>query len=186
MEAGLAHARLISVSKLIMVVSVANLIDMLKWQRNDPRSFVYLVSELFCSIVNIKLSDLAISRIDLARTRDVIELRAGWLPDLEVVLLLTPNAAEIRIGIIAWVSQIPIRSSVLYQRIEMGNIGENRTDLVRRITECLVHAAEDRRATFLTCSKCGQLFSPERTISLNNELGILCHGCAERFGGIVF
>jgi hypothetical protein len=104
------------------------------------------------------------------RTRDAIQLTEP--ADLGIIVLLTPDAIELRLPTIVW--QIhPIPSSRLWKRIEFPVA-------ISEVALAISAAREARSTQFHRCRFCGDLYPPERRHSDD-----VCHGCAENHLGVV-
>ncbi|HKQ50438.1 MAG TPA: hypothetical protein VJZ71_20365 [Phycisphaerae bacterium] len=108
------------------------------------------------------------------RTRDLIQIGKPD-DDRAVVVLITPEAIEIRLPTLEWPHpHVPAPSSRLWKRLNW----EGLTD--KRLTRLLEEAAAARAAEFATCRFCGESFPPE-----SRDGADVCHGCAEEHLGVV-
>lgn len=107
------------------------------------------------------------------RTRDAIQLNVQG--ERGIVLLLTPEALEVRLPTVEWTHGAygPASSSNLWQRVLWEGI--DTADVYAFCTEAL----QMRIAQFVPCRFCGRAFPPEQ------RHDDVCHGCAERELGIV-
>jgi hypothetical protein len=108
-----------------------------------------------------------------SRTRDCIQI--DYLEDRGVVILLTPDAVEVRLPTIDWTqgSHGPARSSWLKKR---HTLDDSESDIVTSIREALL----ERQAQYKVCPYCDKEFPPERMAAG------ACHGCAENHLHIKF
>lgn len=111
----------------------------------------------------------------LERTRDAIQIEEGG--DKGVVVLVTPEALEIRLPTVEWTSGAygPAMSSRLWKRLRAKKIGAGAEEL----TAILQQARRARSREFKRCRYCKELFPVE------HRHGNACHGCAQRFEGVV-
>ena len=109
---------------------------------------------------------------EIERTRDVIQVNCDG--EDGIVLLLTPEALEIRFGLTEWSGQRPRRSSLLSKRVEWRELEGP------RLWELILGAIEARRADFYKCAYCGDDFRLEYMTEG------ACHGCAQTHRGIVY
>lgn len=114
------------------------------------------------------LAPLPAASVD--RTRDAIQITVD--DDLEdgVVLILTPEALELRLPSMDWVQpHWAVPTSRLWKRLKWERISE---DGLRELVE---QAREKRRAEHRECRFCHGRFPPEQRHDRD-----VCHGCAER------
>jgi hypothetical protein len=109
-----------------------------------------------------------------ARTRDCIQI--DYLGERGVVILLTPEAVEVRLPTTDWTqgSHGPVASSSLKTRHSVHD--DDESDIVASIYE----AVSERQAQFKVCPYCHKEFPPEHMAAG------ACHGCADKHLGIVF
>ena len=127
------------------------------------------------------------------RVRDAIEVRfpTGIEDEADLVVLLTPEAIELRLPTIDWTQGAygPAASSELWKRVvwseEAG--GDLRAlSLVEngaaeaKIHEYLEALASAFKGQVQTCVHCEETFLPARMTDS------ACHGCAEKIEGVVF
>ncbi len=107
------------------------------------------------------------------RTRDVFQIEQGG--EEGIVVLVTPDALEIRLPTMEWTqgSYGPASGSRLWKRARWGRGTNDISGLLRK-----AHRA--REAEYVACRHCGVRFPPERRVR------DACHGCAERHDGITF
>ena len=110
---------------------------------------------------------------NVTRTRDCIQI--DYLEERGVVILLTPEAVEVRLPTTDWTqgSHGPARSSRIKKRHKLN---ENESDIVTSIHKAIA----ERQAQFKVCPYCHQEFPPEHMAME------ACHGCAEKHLHIVF
>ena len=107
------------------------------------------------------------------RTRDAIEITVDDVMENGVVLILTPEALELRLPSMDWVHpHWSVPTSRLWKRVKWERI-EDLYDLV-------AEAREKRRAEFRECKFCHERFPPE-----GRHGRAVCHVCAEEHLGIV-
>lgn len=109
----------------------------------------------------------------VARTRDAIQIDIR--EDKGIVLLLTPEALELRLPTVEWTHGAygPVASSALWQRVEWNSLSN------QKVQEFCQEALRRREKQFVPCRFCGEEFPPER------RHDHVCHGCAVRELGIV-
>jgi len=132
------------------------------------------------------------SPFTLDRTRDVIEIRfsTGQGVGADLVVLVTPDALELRAPTIEWTegSHAPAASSELWRRVVWSEndhvyfrlvnaVEEENADA--EIHEHLDALAAAHEASLKTCTHCNEVFFPDRMA------GGACQGCAEEFEGVV-
>ena len=110
-----------------------------------------------------------------SRTRDAVEV--CYECDGETfVVLLTPDAVELRLPTVDWVTPYtPVLSSKLWKRVALEKLQEG--DLPKLIAG----AGQAYAKTLRTCRYCKQKFPPCHMISRKT-----CHGCASKHEGVVF
>ena len=110
----------------------------------------------------------------IERTRDAIQIDVN--DERGVVVLVTPEALEIRLPTVEWTcgSHGPAASSRLWRRVKAENLSDE------GLSELLQKASAARAAEFKKCRYCGELVPPER------RTGRACHGCASGHEGIVY
>lgn len=114
----------------------------------------------------------------LARTRDAIEIRFPDTEDddLELMILLSPEGAELRLPTVEWTmgSYGPARTSYLWKRVSLEEILEaGAKGQLNRL-----RAALKRRRR--RCKRCNERFLTSRMT------GATCHGRASKFNGVVY
>lgn len=122
--------------------------------------------------------------LTIERTRDAIQIDSGG--EEGVVLLVTPEALEIRIPLTEWTlgGYAPTQSSRLWKRVrwkrkwDAGFSGE--------LQALVDDAFKARQDEFKNCGYCGNRFSPDHTISSQLMKGPICHGCASDHEQVVF
>lgn len=109
----------------------------------------------------------------IARTRDAIQLNVH--SERGIVLLLTPEALEVRLPTVEWTHGAygPAASSTLWQRVLWESIS------TADVYALCMDALSVREKQFVPCRFCGREFPPE------HRHDDVCHGCAERELGIV-
>lgn len=110
----------------------------------------------------------------VSRTRDAIQLDIG--DDRGVVVLVTPEAIEVRLPTVEWTRGTygPADSSVLWKRLR------HRGRLTDRFRTAILSAIRLRLDQFKSCRFCGE------PVSLEHRHGDdVCHGCAQNHLGIV-
>jgi hypothetical protein len=109
------------------------------------------------------------------RTRDCIQI--DCLGEKGIVILVTPESIELRLPTIEWTMGAygPATSSKFLKRI---NVNE-KTD--EELGNLLKDALKERQKEFKTCRYCKKSLPPEHRINKD-----VCHGCAERYLGVVF
>ena len=110
----------------------------------------------------------------ISRTRDCIQI--DHMGDRGVVILLTPEAVEVRLPTTDWTqgSHGPVASSCLRKRHSFSEDSES--DMIASIGEAVI----ERQAQFKVCPYCQNEFPTEHMAEG------ACHGCAEKQLGIVF
>jgi hypothetical protein len=108
-----------------------------------------------------------------ARTRDCIQI--DYLGERGVVILLTPEAVEVRMPTTDWTqgSHGPAYSSRLKKR---HSLDDSESEIMTSIEDAIVA----RQTQFKTCPYCHEEFPPEHMVD------DACHGCAEKHHQIVF
>lgn len=110
---------------------------------------------------------------ELERTRDSIQLSAGG--ERGVVILITPEAMEIRLPTMDWPRPyMAVPSSRLWKRLQWARLSE------KRMMKLIEEARQVRAAEFVPCRFCGKEFPPER------RADDACHSCASKHLGIVY
>lgn len=110
----------------------------------------------------------------ISRTRDAIQIDIRG--ESGIVLILTPEACELRLPTVSWVHpHVPIRLSKLGQRILWGKMSRDKT--LKDLCNEMLRVREDE---YKLCRFCGREFPPEHRHSDD-----VCHGCAERHLGVV-
>jgi hypothetical protein len=137
-----------------------------KYIQSEPREFERIAARL-CDV-------LSVAEID--RTRDCIQLTER--DERGVVLLVTPEAVELRFPTVDWLGpHSPAVSSRLLERIVLKDIDD--AELVSRVDE----ARQKRHNEFVPCHYCQRPTPPEHRHKIDGKT--VCHGCAERHEGIV-
>lgn len=92
-----------------------------------------------------------------------------------IVIFVTAEAAELRLPTVEWTcgSYGPVATSRLWKRVKWAALRDG------QLAELLDAARRARQREFRPCKFCHNRFPPER------RHGNVCHGCAERFQGIV-
>ncbi|MDA0300904.1 MAG: hypothetical protein O2822_00080 [Chloroflexi bacterium] len=108
------------------------------------------------------------------RTRDAIQISSGG--DFGIVVLVTPEAFEIRLPTTEWAGGAyePTESSRLWRRVSAARVDDG------ALGDLISKARAARIAEFKRCRYCGETFPPERRHSVN-----VCDGCAEAHLGVV-
>jgi hypothetical protein len=117
------------------------------------------------------------------RTRDVFQLDVpvDGGEDLDFVsLVVTEEALEARLPAIEWTTGYagPTVVTTLWRRERFSRLRG------RALGRFLAQAVGAHRARFVTCPRCKQRFGPGQTSELDGQA--VCHGCAERFHGVVY
>lgn len=109
------------------------------------------------------------------RTRDIFQIEL-WGEE-GVVLVLTPEAIELRLPTLEWThgTHGPVPSSRLWQRHRWGGLKGD------KLWHKLALAKQKREEEFRECRYCGQRVPPEHRIGED-----VCHGCASTHLGVVF
>ncbi len=108
----------------------------------------------------------------LTRTRDAIQIDDG--DETRITVLITAEAIELRLPTVEWATPYsPVSASRLWKRVRFASL----TD--RRLRKLIEEARETRRAEFVPCQYCQRSVPPE------HRHGDVCHGCAERYEGVV-
>jgi hypothetical protein len=112
-------------------------------------------------------------RGSLSRTRDVIQIDDDGEEGICVVI--TQEAVELRLPSIEWTCGTygPAPTSVLWKRVKWGGLSEEKLDAL------LAAARRARQSKFRKCRFCGERFPRER------RHGNACHGCAEKYLGVI-
>ena len=110
-----------------------------------------------------------------ARTRDVVEIAYDWEGETYVVLV-TPEAVELRLPSVDWVTPYtPVKSSTLWKRVALSKVDES-------ALPALIAAARDAYAKKLrTCRYCKEKFPPHHMTDDRT-----CHGCASKHERVVY
>ena len=123
------------------------------------------------------LEQVCLARVK--RLQDVIRIECDPHSDDGLILLLTPEAIELRYSVTDWPGPgVPVASSKLWRRMLLEEFD------VALLDDWLKQTVADRRATFRRCADCGREFAPEHSLELDGSA--YCHGCAENNHGIVF
>jgi hypothetical protein len=109
------------------------------------------------------------------RTRDCIQI--NYRGEKGIVILVTPESIELRLPTVEWTMGVygPATSSKFWKRINVYETTDEELDIL------LKDALKERQNEFKTCRYCMKSFPPEHRINEN-----VCHGCAERYLGVVF
>jgi hypothetical protein len=134
----------------------------MKFDEHNIRQFETLARDLLVKFPEAKPS----------RTRDCIQI--DYLGEEGVVILLTPEAVDVRLPTIDWTQGAygPAASSRLQKRHELADS----SGIMKSIHEAL----SKRQAQFNECPYCHKTFPPERMAAG------ACHSCAERHLNVVF
>jgi hypothetical protein len=110
------------------------------------------------------------------RTRDVIQINFGdFRSEQGIVVILTPEAIELRLPKIDWVGpHTPVSSSQLWQRVEW-----NKSEAVN-LAELITSVQKAQQQTFRECKYCGKKKPPGWMFRQD-----VCDSCAEKHLGIV-
>ncbi len=108
------------------------------------------------------------------RTRDAIQISSGG--DSGIVVLVTPEAFEIRLPTTEWTGGFygAHESSRLWRRVSAARVNDE------VLGDLLWKAQATRIAEFKRCRYCRETFPPEQRHSVN-----VCDGCAEVHLGVV-
>jgi len=114
-----------------------------------------------------------LSESTVERTRDCIQIYCGG--EKGIVILVTPEVIELRLPTVEWTmgSYGPAASSRLWKRIQESEI----TD--RDLETLLIEALKERQNEFRNCRYCKESLPPEH---MHDDV---CHGCAEKYLGVV-
>ncbi len=114
---------------------------------------------------------------ELSRTRDAIQL--DWGGGAGVVVVLTPEAVELRLPTVEWTCGAygPAASSNLWRRVKYDKLEDDEERLGTLLRTCMAK----REAQFRTCKYCGERVPPEHRMGRN-----VCHGCASKHEDVVF
>lgn len=110
---------------------------------------------------------------EITRTTEMIQIRFGSMEG--IVVLVTPEAYEIRLPTIEWTygAYGPAAVTRLWRRIEGTEIDES------ALRKAIEDAEAARRGEFSPCRFCGE------RVAIEHRHGDVCHGCAERRLGVV-
>lgn len=115
----------------------------------------------------------------VGRLRDAIELHVPnpVLGSEPVVVLLTPEALEVRLACVDWTAGThgPVPSSRRWRRVRL-TAGDAPPDVIALVHE----SAFVREQQYQICQFCREWFAPEHMILQ------ACHSCASRERGVVF
>ena len=137
-----------------------------KYIQREPRHFEQIADRLFDALLAAEID----------RTRDCIQLTER--DERGVVLLVTPEAVELRVPTVEWSGpHSPALSSRLLERIELSGVDEE--ELAARVEE----ARQKRHNEFVPCHYCQRPTPPEHRHKIDGKT--VCHRCAERHEGIV-
>ncbi len=123
---------------------------------------------------------VALPGASTSRTRDAIQIE--YLGERGVVLLLTPDALEIRLPTVDWTSgtYAPQTSSVLFSRIVFADLPTNANECEVEVLDAIEAAVGHRQAQFKECRFCKLEFPPEHMTE------DACHNCASKHLGLVY
>lgn len=108
----------------------------------------------------------------MERTRDCIQIDFGG--EEGIVILITPEAIELRLPSIEWVSpHWPAGSSKFWKKVEVNNVTDGELDTLLR------EALDERQKQFKKCRFCKRHLPPEH---MHDDV---CHECAEKYLGVV-
>jgi hypothetical protein len=112
---------------------------------------------------------------EVERTRDAIQIEHGG--ERGLVVLVTAEAVEIRLPTTEWTQGAygPAPSSRLWKRVRTARVSEGPLDLA----DLLRKAREARAREFRMCKYC------KEELPVEHRQGNVCHGCSERFEGVV-
>lgn len=145
------------------------LVMLLELNVEQTRNFIQID---FSGQKSNEMSDL-LPGSTIERTRDCIQIDFGGGEG--IVILITPEAIELRLPTIEWVSpHWPAGSSTFWKKVEISNI----TD--RELETLLREALKERQKQFKKCRFCKRRFPPEHMHDDD-----VCHGCAEKYLGVV-
>ena len=122
----------------------------------------------------------------LERSRDAIEVRFPTSVEegADLVVIITPEAMELRLPTIEWTGGAygPVVSSVLWRRVLLDEVCDNRDGdaFAPALYGFLDALQREHELQLATCVRCNERFLPARMT------GDACHGCAERFEGVVY
>ena len=111
---------------------------------------------------------------ELTQTPEGIQVRLN--SHEEIVVLVTPEAFEIRLPTIKWTGGThgPVATTRFWRRVRSASVD------VARLQAVIKEASEVRRSEFCLCRFCGESFPIE------SRLDDVCHGCASQHLGVVF
>ena len=111
------------------------------------------------------------------RTRDVIQI--NYRNEKGIVILLTPEAMEIRLPTTDWTQGAygPVSSSRLWKRIKFERLFSSDKNL---LTNLLKEGLRIREREFKECIFCKKKYAME------HMTGNYCHSCASKHLGIVY
>ena len=109
----------------------------------------------------------------LTRTQDAIQIDDE--EEMGVSTLVTAEAIEIRLPTVEWTGGAygPAAASRLWKRVPIESLSD------QQFVELLFEARAARRAEFIECRYCHRLVPRE------HRDGDVCHGCQERYEGVV-
>jgi hypothetical protein len=109
------------------------------------------------------------------RTQDVVQIAYGG--EEGIVVIVTAEGLELRHPTIEWAqgSHGPVPSTRLWKQVMWDKLKEE------DLPGLLISAQTARKRQFHKCRYCGERFPPERRIRKD-----VCHGCGERYEGVVF
>lgn len=111
----------------------------------------------------------------LTRTRDAIQIEHGG--EQGIVVLVTAEAVELRLPTVEWTCGAygPAPSSRLWKRVRAEALFDGKLELGSLLTR----ARDARAREFRSCKYCRE------SVAIEHRHGNVCHGCAERYEGIV-
>ncbi len=109
----------------------------------------------------------------LERTRDCIQINSCG--EKGIVTLVTAEAIELRLPTIEWKGpHEPVASSRFWKRMQESEIADEELGVILR------EALKERWGEFRNCRYCKKPFPPE-----HRHREDVCHGCAEKYLGVV-
>lgn len=113
---------------------------------------------------------------DMERTRDCIQVTES--DERGIVVLVTPDAVEIRLPTVEWLHvHTPVASSRLKRRISLSKLIEG------SLAKLIGNARKARQDEFQECFYCKTPTPPEHAHTFDDKH--VCHGCSERELGVV-
>lgn len=143
---------------------------------NSDQQFPYEENRAIDKIARLVASYVPSAKME--RTRDVYQFTQE---DPEgFVVVLTPNAIEIRLPTVEWTEGYagPADCSLQFKRkkIKHGKFS------LKKLQALIQLVRDARRAETKCCHDCGTPTSPEHAHEIHGDW--VCHGCAERFRGV--